>query len=272
MELVDNLIETKKSIEFDAVAALRQSVIRTADNIHPNNYVLKIENTNKFSKGNISVFTGLAKSKKTFALTMIAAALASGRSVGDKFNPNCKNRINYIDTEQSPFDAQVVLRRIDKMTDCKDSVQMFALRPFTPKQRLEIIEAILKIYSCDVLIIDGVRDLLMDINNAVESTEVVSKVMKWSYDYDIHIANVIHQNQSDGKVRGHIGTELQHKAETVIRITKDELSKNKSWFEEVYGRGKGFDKFAFEIKDDGIPVIIEPITNVTNFKLDDIPF
>jgi len=272
MELVKNLIETKKDIAFDAIEALRQSVIKSDADIHPNNYILKIENTNKFSKGNISTFTGLAKSKKTFALTMIASALSSGKSVGNKFNPNCKSVVNYVDTEQSPYDAQVVLRRVDKIAGSKDAVRMFALRPFTPKQRVEIIETILKLYSCDVLIIDGIRDLLMDINNAVESTEIVTKVMKWSYDYDIHIANVIHQNQSDGKVRGHIGTEIQNKAETIIRITKDEQDRNRSWVEEVYGRGKGFDKFAFEINENGIPVIIDTITNVTNFNEDDTPF
>lgn len=42
--------------------------------------------------------------------------------------------------------------------------------------------------------------------------------------YNIHIHTVLHLNKSDDNTRGHIGTELNNKAETVMKIIKSELN------------------------------------------------
>ncbi len=46
-----------------------------------------------------------------------------------------------------------------------------------------------------LVIIDGARDLLSDINSQEQGTELVSKYMKWTELYNIHIATVIHENK-----------------------------------------------------------------------------
>lgn len=231
--------------------------IRSTDNIKQNEYLLKIGNTNKFSKGNISGWIGLAKSKKTFALTMFVSALVGCLKLYAKFNANSRNDVLYIDTEQSPSDVQRITKRVKSIVGKEDGLFMYGLRPLSPKQRIAAIELLLQEHQADVLVIDGVRDLLMDINNAVESTEVMTLLMKWSFDYDIHIATVLHQNKGDGNSRGHIGTELNNKAETILRVTRDTTDINVSWIEEVFGRGKGFEKFAFQINDHGLPEIVD---------------
>ena len=40
-------------------------------------------------------------------------------------------------------------------------------------------------------------------------------------EYDLHIHCVLHLNKGDNNVRGHIGTEMSNKAETVLVINKD---------------------------------------------------
>ncbi|MDG2194261.1 MAG: AAA family ATPase [Polaribacter sp.] len=231
--------------------------ITSTDDIKQNEYLLKIDNTNKFSRGNISGWIGLAKSKKTFALTMFVSALVGCMRLFSKFNANSRNNVLYIDTEQSPADVQRITKRIKKIVGKEEGLFMYGLRPLSPKQRIVAIELLLKKHQVDVLVIDGVRDLLMDINNAVESTEVITLLMKWSYDYDIHIATVLHQNKGDGNSRGHIGTELNNKAETILRISKNETDTSISSIEEVFGRGKGFKKFNFRINDHGLPEVID---------------
>jgi len=231
--------------------------ITSTDSIKQNEYLLKIDNTNKFSKGNISGWIGLAKSKKTFAVTMFVAAMVGCMRLFGKFNANVGATVLYIDTEQSPSDVQRITKRVKALAGDESKLLMYGLRPFSPKQRIEAISVLLEQHDVDVLVIDGVRDLLMDINNAVESTEVMTLLMKWSFDYDIHIANVLHQNKGDGNSRGHIGTELNNKAETIIRITKDERDGSVSYVEEVFGRGKGFEKFAFQINEQGLPEVID---------------
>lgn len=246
--------------------------ITSTDNIKANEYILKIDNTSKFSKGNISGWIGLAKSKKTFALTMFVSALVGCMRLFDKFNAHSRNDVLYIDTEQSPSDVQRVTKRVKKIVGAEDGLFMYGLRPLSPAQRIDAIEMLLQHHTVDVLVIDGVRDLLMDINNAVESTEVITKLMKWSFDYDIHIATVLHQNKGNGDSRGHIGTELNNKAETILRISKDDTDESVSWIEEVFGRGKGFDKFKFYIDDDGLPRVIEGFSYSKAADLDEEPF
>ena len=71
-----------------------------------------------------------------------------------------------------------------------------------------------------LLIIDGFRDLMYDINSPSESTDLINLLMRWSSGYNLHIHTVLHLNKGDDNTRGHIGTELNNKAETVLQITK----------------------------------------------------
>ncbi|MCU9931164.1 mobilization protein, partial [Escherichia coli] len=52
------------------------------------------------------------------------------------------------------------------------------------------------------------------------ATMIVSKLMKWSEEKNILIVTVLHQNKGDNNARGHIGTELNNKAETVLSVSK----------------------------------------------------
>ena len=46
-----------------------------------------------------------------------------------------------------------------------------------------------------LVIIDGIRDLMLDINSTSESVEVINKMMEWSSKYDLHIHCVLHLNK-----------------------------------------------------------------------------
>ncbi len=87
--------------------------------------------------------------------------------------------------------------------------------------RIEVIDyALRQNKGYGLVIIDGIRDLMLDINSTSESVEVINKMMEWSSKYDLHIHCVLHLNKGDNNVRGHIGTEMSNKAETVLVITK----------------------------------------------------
>ena len=82
--------------------------------------------------------------------------------------------------------------------------------------------------------------------------------MQWSADYNIHIINVIHQNFGSQKLgTGHLGTELEKKAETVIQLEANTV--NKDWVTVKCGRSRGysFDTFSFKVNDFDLPEIIE---------------
>jgi hypothetical protein len=106
----------------------------------------------------------------------------------------------------------------------------------------------------ELVIIDGIRDLISDINSPEDATKISDYLLRWTNDTDVHIINIIHTNKGDNNARGHVGTELVNKSETVASVNKDDvLDPELSIVEAEYTRNPPFDKFAFYINQDGIP-------------------
>ena len=150
--------------------------------------ILKVHGSVIGTLGNFSASIGKAKSKKTFNVSaIVAAALKNGtalRYVAEL--PEDKRKILYVDTEQSPYHCLKVMKRILRMADLPDdrdneSLEFLALRKYTPGQRIRIVEqAIYNTPDIGLVIIDGIRDMVYDINSPSESTHIISKLMQWT--------------------------------------------------------------------------------------------
>ena len=215
--------------------------------------------------GNFSGSTGKAKSKKTFNVcAMVAAAMVNGTVLQYRCClPPDKRNILYVDTEQSSYHCQKVMQRILRLSNLSleqhpDNLDFLALRRFTPLERIAIIEkAIYDSPNIGLVIIDGIRDLAHDINSPSESTTLITKLMQWTDERQIHIHTILHQNKGDENARGHIGTELSNKAETIFQIAKDKDDKELSVVSAVHIRSIEFQEFAFRINDVGLPELDE---------------
>ena len=195
---------------------------------------------------------------------LVAASLSNGKVLNYRASlPEGKRKILYVDTEQSRYHCHNVLERILKLAGLPTSIDnenldFICLREYTPSVRIEVIDyALAQDQSYGLVIIDGIRDLLLDINNAGESVEVINKMMEWSSKYDLHIHCVLHQNKGDNNVRGHIGTEMNNKAETVLVITKSTTNPDISEVKAMHIREKEFKPFAFTVNEEGLPEIVE---------------
>lgn len=159
----------------------------------------------------------------------------------------------YIDTEQGRHHCQKVLKRILRLAGLPedknpDNLIMLALRKYAPPIRLAIVEqAIGTIPDLGLVIIDGIRDFLYDINSPSEATDIISRFMQWTDDRQIHIHTILHQNKNDENARGHIGTELNNKAETVMQVEVDKMDRTVSVVEAIHIRDREFEPFAFRI-------------------------
>jgi hypothetical protein len=133
-----------------------------------------------------------------------------------------------------------------------------SLRKYSPNVRLQIIEkAINSMDGLGLVIIDGVRDLAYDINSPSEATDLITKLMQWTDERQIHIHTVLHLNKGDDNTRGHLGTELNNKAETVLQISKDDLDKDVGVVFSTCIRDIDFEPFAFRINDKALPELVE---------------
>ena len=213
--------------------------------------------------GNFSASTGKAKSKKTFNISAMVAAAVTNTTVLNyrACLPEGKRKILYFDTEQSKYHCHNVLERIYKLSGLsvkKDDPRLlfWGLREYTPKLRIALIDyALRKHQEVGLVIIDGLRDLMYDINNGKEATDVMTVLMAWTSVYDLHIHTVLHLNKNDNNPRGHIGTELENKAETVLIISKNLQNNSISEVRPMHMRDKEFSTFAFHIDDNKLPVL-----------------
>tara|TARA_R100000951_G_scaffold40665_1_gene34462 strand:+ start:452 stop:1294 length:843 start_codon:yes stop_codon:yes gene_type:complete len=216
--------------------------------------------------GNLSVITAPPKTMKTFFVSLLASAFLSGSNIyGGQIKGHRKDgHLIHIDTEQGQWHAAKVFRRpLDMDSNIEqDKYHTFALRTVGFKERLEFIEYYLseKIDKPSLVIIDGVADLLADVNNIEQSNDLVSNLMRISAQKNCHIINVIHQNYGSQKLgTGHLGSALEKKAETVIQLEANTV--NKDWVTVKCGRSRGycFETFSFKVNEKGLPTIVNDL-------------
>jgi predicted ATP-dependent serine protease len=213
--------------------------------------------------GNFSVIIGKAKAKKSFFINIAVSTALSKDLILERFKsdlPNDKNEVLYFDTEQGKYHVQKAVKRICTQINQPEpeNLHTYFLRSLTPSERLEFIEN--EIYSNDKIgfvVIDGIKDLVTSINDEEQATNIASKLLKWTEERNIHIITVLHQNKSDTNARGHIGTELINKAETVLEVAKSETDTNISIVTPQQCRNIEPEVFAFEINEFGIPIVAE---------------
>ena len=136
--------------------------------------------------------------------------------------------------------------------------ECYCLRQFTPSERLEIIDYFINTEpNLGFVAIDGIRDLVNSINDEQEATKIASCLLRWTEQRNIHIVTVLHQNKRDENARGHLGTELVNKAETVLSVSLDPQNKKISVVEPEFCRDREPGIFAFTVNENGLPELVE---------------
>lgn len=257
----DALNTTLKDNDFSANIKIaeegwRKYRIKVTDTIQEPQPIIKQGDKIVVSRGNILTVQGRAKTYKTFLVSgMVAAALDEGLGMNGTRDVS---RVLYVDTEQSDAHTQIVLKRIYRLLDMPldtedDSVIMLALRKENAPERLSYaVQAIEELHP-DLVVIDGVRDLVADFNSIDESSKVVGKLMELSALYNCAIVTIIHQNKGDNNARGHLGTELMNKSETVLQVVRD---KSVATVAPVHCRNIEVDEFSFTVID-GLPQLCD---------------
>ena len=252
--------KTLKNLQDSHVSLLEEYV-------QPEPYIYTEDNAEKFIIGsvhNLSVLSGKAKVGKTLLLNEITSSAFKDERVFHYSQEISGKKVVYFDTEQSRNHSRMINERIVRLTkrDKEYLVQRFELHNITNRshsERVDMIEE--KLYGdpdIAILIIDGIVDLIGNYNNPCEVSELMTRLLKWKDENLVHIMVVIHENKGNSFLRGHLGTELMNKAETVIGVSKnDDVIKVKC----KALRNKEFKTKAFIIIEDGI---LEPFTGFNN--------
>ncbi|MDA9970730.1 AAA family ATPase [Flavobacteriaceae bacterium] len=215
--------------------------------------------------GNFSFVQAPPKSKKTFFVSLLASVyLSGGNNFGGKIKGHREGRcLMHFDTEQGHWHAQRVFKRVQDMSNTKEvgCYHTYALRTIGYKERLQFIEHCLEQNKGKngLVIIDGIADLVSDVNNLEESNLCVQKIMQLSAKYDCHIVTVIHSNFGSDKPTGHLGSFLEKKTENQIQLEINTV--NKEWITVSCKRSRGyaFETFSFSINEFGLPFVVGEI-------------
>jgi RecA/RadA recombinase len=233
------------------------------------------------SRGNISAICGEAKSKKTFlASALVASAMAMPSKRIDNFanvDKNMDMRVLWIDTEQGEMHVRRVVDRISEMTGAKlggviaePRLTTLLMRELAPMERYNLlVDAIyhnIKVLPFDLIVIDGIADLQRNTNDLEESDALVGALMRLSTQTNTHIICVLHTNPGTDKARGHLGSSLQRKAESVIFVHRVGEC---SIVEPQFCRNEPFERFAFTISERGIPQLCD-LPNEGSMKPNDL--
>ena len=207
------------------------------------------------SEGNISAVVGAAKSKKTFLCTALVGAMLRPNGTAQFGITPKRVLVLWVDTEQAPSHVQRVIKRIHRMARVNenepyDMLKTLTLREIEPKDRFSVLRDAIAYYRPKLVVVDGISDLMYNSNCIEESDAVVGELMALSTEYNCHIMSVLHTNPNSDKARGHIGSTLQRKAETMIYVRKVQ---ERSVVEPQFCRNEEFAPFAFHITEEGLP-------------------
>lgn len=224
--------------------------------------VLKQNNTPVFSTGDISLITGEAKAKKTFLVSLLVAAFLSPNNIAN-FSSKCLGVVLHIDTEQGRRRTHTIIRRIYHLLEWdlnnqNENFITFSLRELCTSTRFSLLEEAIKKYSPKLVFIDGFADLINNTNDLAECSEKVGELMRMAEDHQTHICSVVHTNPNSDKTRGHVGSEMQRKCETVMLVKKE--GETSTVFPQ-FCRNQEFEKFSFFISQDGLPELCDSLSN-----------
>lgn len=212
--------------------------------------------------GNFSFIQAPPKTKKTFLVSLMSSVyLNDNVSFGGKMHGHREGRkLVHFDTEQGRFHASRVFKRPFDIAgvDNFDGYHTYGLRKYSYKERLMFIDYYLNnmIENVGLVIIDGIADLVSDVNDLQQSSEVVQYLMKWTEELNCHIITVIHSNFGSDKPTGHLGSFLEKKSETQIMLEANTKHEDMVTVMCKRSRSFPFEKFSFKVNEHGLPQIV----------------
>ena len=195
-------------------------------------------------------------------------------------------RVLWIDTEQSQQSTQdIMVNRIMPLVrghtegvishtdptdrtdnnfrvgDFDDCFFAYNLRGLGFERRRELMEAAIVQVKPDLVVIDGIKDLVTDINDAIQATIIMEQLMALAQAHHCCIVNVLHQNKSeaDHNMRGSIGTELSNKAFEVYTCEFIERYDTFKVSQRLSRRDRIKRRLYYKLDDDHIPVECEEV-------------
>lgn len=204
---------------------------------HPDNpppeepWAFKLAGVEVAHCGNIITIAAAVKSGKSSVISAMMASMMS--SIGQDYlgfegsNLGGKAVLHY-DTEQSRGDHYNMMMRALRRADLQAPPSWFSSYSLTlldPAERRAAISAMARKAAANSglhsLFIDGVADLVFDVNDLKEACSLVTELHQLATKTSCVIVTALHHNPGGEKTRGHLGSQIERKSESVLVLRKD---------------------------------------------------
>jgi hypothetical protein len=229
--IYDSLMASRRS---DA-KAIKKLKLDDTDFFEVPPIVLGIDKFSLGRAGDIVCVTGAegsGKSKFTTSL-ILRSILGMSNNEGLFLQSNTEGKACVLfDTEQTKYQLYNNVRQAMESVNISivpDYVYVFSLVEVARQERWHYIEVTLReLYykhgGIHLIVIDGIADMIDSVNMETPAIKLLEDLMQLASVYSVLVICVIHFLENGMKLRGHLGSELQRKASSILLVERKKTS------------------------------------------------
>ncbi len=230
--LIYNSLMAYKRSDAKAISRLKLDV---TDFFEVPPVVLGIDKYSLGRAGDIVCVTGAEGSGKSKFTTSLILRSILGTSDGEGFflQRNIEGKACVLfDTEQTKYQLHRNVRQAIESLNASivpDYIYVFSLVEVSRQERWHYIELTLReLYykhgGIHIIVIDGIADMIDSVNMETPAIKLLEDLMRLASVYSVLIICVIHFLENGMKLRGHLGSELQRKASSILLVERKKTS------------------------------------------------
>lgn len=253
-EFLDGVQEkVKEVLEGNAITREEKIAARAFDinrQIPKPDPIFTLAGTTVSTPGNITAIYSQAKTGKSSLIgAMMSAAMTnptSGHDCLGMAGPNYKKHaLLHFDTEQSPYDWQQLLKSSLRRVNLQEPppwLMSYTLTGLSAAEcrdfiRMSLKRARKKFGGIHSIVIDGIADLVIDPNDPAECFPLITELHAAAIEFNTAVVAILHMNPgSEVKGRGHLGSQLERKAESNLTLEKEEGEITRVWATRQRGK------------------------------------
>ena len=259
------------SVVSPLLAKMLQRELTPDMQLPPMEFLMRLFGEPCFPRRELVAITGRAKSGKTFVMSIIMLMCMIDRILQFERDGKEPLKVLWFDTEQSKQSTlDIIQNRIVEMYHRKvgpdlpfpnSCLRTFNVRFDNCETRRKGFQELVPFIKPDLVILDGIRDLVPDINDGAEAQRIMEEMLALAQANDCCIIAVLHQNKSGESrdPRGWLGTELLNKAFDVFATEKLKVQNGQETrfvfkLEQLYTRKYDIEQqLFFQVDEGGLP-------------------
>ena len=137
---------------------------------------------------------------------------------------------------------------------------------------MTLVLSAIAICQPDVVIFDGIRDVVGDINDYTEAQNTIGQLLRVASEFHTCIVCVLHQNKAieDKTLRGALGTELQNKSFETYECSKDPETRIFTIKQTATRKYDMPNKIQFCLDKAGLPVLCQNVEEEVQLDVRDV--